>query len=68
MSNVVKLERPALPAVRSKIVSYGLVRDSSGRPKIDDPWTVPLPIINMLTDDDWRNMSASMRAILEGRK
>jgi hypothetical protein len=31
-------------------LAYGLVRDKNGRPKIDDPSTMPVEIIAMLTD------------------
>ena len=33
--------------------AYGLVRDKDGKPRIDDPDTLPQEVRDMLTDDEY---------------
>lgn len=41
-----------LSAKPMKIKAYALVRDKHGRPKVDDPSTLPPEIINALSKED----------------
>ena len=36
-----------------KFKGFGLVRDKNGKPKIDDPETLPQQIKDMLTDEEY---------------
>ena len=39
-------------ATRTKFKGYALVRDKDGKPKIDNPATLPRPIFDMLTEEE----------------
>lgn len=36
----------------AKFKGYALVRDKNGKPKIDDPYSIPKPIFDMLTEQE----------------
>ena len=40
-------------ATPAKFKGYGLVRDRNGKPRIDDPATLPQQIKDQLTDDEY---------------
>lgn len=43
---------PSVNASGATMKGYSLVRDKHGRPKVDDPSTLPPQILMMLSDDD----------------
>ncbi len=47
-------------APRTQVKLYGLVRDAEGRPVVDDPSTLPPPIIAMLTPQEREELGVSL--------
>lgn len=41
-------------ALKPKVKGYALVRDAAGRPKVDDPASLPPEVVKTLTPEDRR--------------